>query len=207
MSKVLTQDLALLRSKADNLFNIRKLNVWGNELSDISLVRQMPNVEVLSLSVNRISSLRDFGSCLKLQELYLRKNNIQDLSEIRYLMGLPELRALWLSDNPCADTPNYRLIVIKYLPRLVKLDEKAIEPAEREAAAKLDFTLEEGSPTKEESSPSPSKFKKQNSQFEQASNEPLEKASPEVRRSKSTVSPQKVNILFGNLFVKGLMFL
>lgn len=36
-------------------------------------------------SVNNISSLADFEDCEQLKELYLRKNNIQDISELAYL--------------------------------------------------------------------------------------------------------------------------
>ena len=39
-------------------------------------------VEVLSLSVNRITSLKQFAACPSLEELYLRKNEIADLSEV-----------------------------------------------------------------------------------------------------------------------------
>ena len=37
-----------------------------------------------------------------MQELYLRKNCIADLREIKYLLDLPQLKSLWLYDNPCA---------------------------------------------------------------------------------------------------------
>jgi Leucine-rich repeat (LRR) protein len=40
-------------------------------------------MQVLSLSVNGISSLRDFMHCRELRELYLRKNNVANLSDIR----------------------------------------------------------------------------------------------------------------------------
>ena len=86
----------------------------------------MPNLEVLSLSVNKISTLKDIISCLKIKELYLRKNYISDISEIKYLVGLPELRVLWLCDNPCATITNYREVVIKCLPNLEKLDNTTI---------------------------------------------------------------------------------
>lgn len=36
-------------------------------------------------SVNQISTLADFEDCERLQELYLRKNNIPDLSELAYI--------------------------------------------------------------------------------------------------------------------------
>jgi len=36
-------------------------------------------------SVNKISNLSDFEECPNLQELYLRKNNIQDINDLVYL--------------------------------------------------------------------------------------------------------------------------
>ena len=54
-------------------------------------------------SVNKINTLQPFEDCLKLQELYLRKNNIQDINEIAYLQNLPNLKYLWLEENPCCD--------------------------------------------------------------------------------------------------------
>jgi Leucine-rich repeat (LRR) protein len=91
----------------------------------------MPNLEVLSLSVNKISTLKDFATCQKLQELYLRKNNITDITEVRYLTNLPNLKVLWLWDNPCAEAANYREIVINALPNLVKLDNTNITSEEK----------------------------------------------------------------------------
>ena len=80
MGKTLTGDLILLRAKTDRLANIKNLNLWGNELDNVDVLRDMSNVEVLSLSVNKISSLKSFQYCNKLTELYLRKNSIHDLA-------------------------------------------------------------------------------------------------------------------------------
>lgn len=33
---------------------------------------------------------------------------VADMTEVQWLAKLPDLRVLWLSDNPCAETPNYR---------------------------------------------------------------------------------------------------
>lgn len=46
----------------------------------------MPNIEVLSLSFNKVVSLQDLAGCVKLRELYMRKNLISDLREIKYLV-------------------------------------------------------------------------------------------------------------------------
>jgi len=141
MSKALTPDLILARAKTDNLYTVKKINLWGNDIEDVKLLRSMPNVEVLSLSVNKISSLKEFANCPKLQELYLRKNNIADLSEIRYLINLQDLKILWLWDNPCSETPKYREYIIKMLPNLTKLDNEPITSEERSAAAKLNINF------------------------------------------------------------------
>jgi len=58
-----------------------------------------------------------------LRELYLRKNKIENLSEIEYLKDLKALQVLWLSGNPCADEDGYRLRVIAFLDNLTKLDD------------------------------------------------------------------------------------
>ncbi|KAG7164463.1 Cilia- and flagella-associated protein 410-like [Homarus americanus] len=90
----LTEDMVVARSKGSDLYNVRKLNCWGSELSDVSVVRKLQNVEVLSLSVNRICTLADFQYCPNLQELYIRKNIISDINEILYLRQLPKLKSL-----------------------------------------------------------------------------------------------------------------
>jgi Leucine-rich repeat (LRR) protein len=133
MSKPLTSDLILQKTKASNLESVKNLNLWGNEIDDVRIVREMPNLEVLSLSVNKIDSLKPFQHCKKLSELYLRKNLIQDLTELRYLQGLPGLKVLWLWDNPCAEHPKYRETVLSYLPNLVKLDNQAVSGEEKNA--------------------------------------------------------------------------
>ena len=76
----------------------------------------MPALEVLSLSVNKINTLKDVAHCPNLTELYLRRNEISNLSELKYLKDLGNLRVLWLGENPVASVPGYRLTVIKTLP-------------------------------------------------------------------------------------------
>ncbi|CAD8048330.1 unnamed protein product [Paramecium primaurelia] len=139
MGKPLTAELIVQKTKNDQLFQIKNLNLWGNDIDDLKALRQLPNLEVLSLSVNKISTLKDIGCCQKLQELYLRKNCVSDIKELRYLVHLPNLRVLWLQDNPCADHPNYREIVVKYLPNLVKLDNTTITNEDRQNAQSVNI--------------------------------------------------------------------
>eukprot|EP00127_Corallochytrium_limacisporum_P004313 Clim_evm258s157 gene=Clim_evmTU258s157 len=131
---LLTEYLILSKARADHLEEVKSLNLWGNELSDITLLRKIPNVEVLSLSVNHISTLEDFSHCPKLVELYLRKNNVRDINEVLHLRDLENLKVLWLSDNPLAEATDYRPTVIRTLPRLKKLDNRAVTEEERTSA-------------------------------------------------------------------------
>eukprot|EP00198_Chlamydomonas_reinhardtii_P003479 XP_001692815.1 predicted protein [Chlamydomonas reinhardtii] len=118
----LTEQIIKGKTKLDKLEEVKNLNLWGQDLDDCAVLAKLPNLEVLSLSVNRLASLKDFRHCAKLQELYLRKNDVKDLHEIQHLAGLQHLRVLWLSDNPCADHPNYKQFVARTLPQLHKLD-------------------------------------------------------------------------------------
>ncbi|KAJ8307315.1 hypothetical protein KUTeg_015399 [Tegillarca granosa] len=63
----------------------------GSDITDISVVRNMPNLEVCSVSVNSITTLEDFSHCPHLQELYIRKNKIASLKEICHLKKLKKL--------------------------------------------------------------------------------------------------------------------
>lgn len=108
MGKTLTPELILTKCKTEKLASIKNLNLWGNDLEDISIIKEMPNIEICSLSLNKIHSLKDFASLKKLAELYLRKNLITDLTEAKYLTFCPHLKVLWLWDNPIAEHPLYR---------------------------------------------------------------------------------------------------
>ncbi|XP_014476496.1 PREDICTED: leucine-rich repeat-containing protein 46 isoform X3 [Dinoponera quadriceps] len=130
----LTEEMIVARTRMSDFSAVMKLNCWGTELTDVSILRKMKNVEVLSLSINNINTLADFQYCHKLQDLFVRRNNIKDLNEICYLQGLPKLRNLWLGENPCAEKEGYRLAVLRALPNLEKLDDKEVSPEEVQTA-------------------------------------------------------------------------
>ncbi|XP_040910242.1 cilia and flagella associated protein 410 [Toxotes jaculatrix] len=124
----LSRKLVLAKAKASDLDSVKKLNCWGCNLTDISIFSQIPNIKVLTLSVNSISSLAPLAGCLSLCELYLRRNLIPSLSELSHLRLLTRLRVLWLAENPCCGTESshYRLTVLRCLPRLQKLDNQVV---------------------------------------------------------------------------------
>jgi len=147
----LSEDMIVARTRVSDMNQVKKLNCWGAELSDISVIKRLRNVEVLSLSVNSINTLADIQHCKNLQELYIRKNCIPDISEICYLRDLPRLKNLWLEENPCAegDSELYRWTVIRNIPQLQKLDNVAVTSEEMAEAMRrgldLDHPLDGGS--------------------------------------------------------------
>ncbi|CAK64615.1 unnamed protein product (macronuclear) [Paramecium tetraurelia] len=149
MSKPLTQTLIAQKAKTEALYSIKSLNLWGNDLDDISIIERLPNLEVLSLSVNRITTLADIAKCKNIKELYLRKNNISSITELQFLQHLPKLKVLWLQENPIADHPNYRDAVICNSQTLEKLDDVVISQQDRaNAQQQLQYGISQSPPTK-----------------------------------------------------------
>jgi len=128
-----------MKAKTNRIDTIKNLNLWGNDLDDISIVNGMNSLEVLSLSVNNISTLKDVQFCYNLKELYLRKNLISNINEIRYLQNLRKLKKLWLGENPIADIPMYRTLVVKLLPNIEILDNVPITIDEIDRAATINI--------------------------------------------------------------------
>uniref|UniRef100_G1QNZ3 Cilia- and flagella-associated protein 410 n=1 Tax=Nomascus leucogenys TaxID=61853 RepID=G1QNZ3_NOMLE len=146
----LTRKMVLTRAKASELHSVRKAcprpprgrgrsrggegGSRGGERQEpgISICREMPSLEVITLSVNSISTLEPVSRCQRLSELYLRRNRIPSLAELFHLKGLPRLRVLWLAENPCcgASPHRYRMTVLRTLPRLQKLDNQAVTEEE-----------------------------------------------------------------------------
>ena len=139
MGRKLTLESIRQRNSVDDPSQVVDLNLWANDLEDVSILKDMPNVETISLSLNHIRSLKPFQYCLNLKELYLRKNKVDQLAEIKYLKGLSNLKVLWLWDNPCCNHPHYRKYIIKLLPSLEKLDNAVITTEERMDARKIDL--------------------------------------------------------------------
>uniref|UniRef100_A0A4W5MEB6 U2A'/phosphoprotein 32 family A C-terminal domain-containing protein n=2 Tax=Hucho hucho TaxID=62062 RepID=A0A4W5MEB6_9TELE len=112
------------RLNFSNVSNVLSFSFRGCNLTDISIFTQIPHIEVLTLSVNSILSLSPLSGCVCLSELYLRRNLVTSLSELSHLRPLTRLRVLWLAENPCCgtDPSQYRLNVLRCLPRLHKLD-------------------------------------------------------------------------------------
>nr|XP_029735544.1 putative uncharacterized protein DDB_G0272516 isoform X1 [Aedes albopictus]XP_029735545.1 putative uncharacterized protein DDB_G0272516 isoform X1 [Aedes albopictus] len=192
----LTEEMVIARSKQSDLAAIKKLNCWGSELSDVSIIRRMRGVEVLAFSVNRISTLADFENCLNLQELYLRKNNITDIDELVYLQNLPKLKYLWLEENPVVESagPGYRQIVLRALPNLKKLDNVDVTPEEVSEAMRTPVAQHQ---PKQEiyEDPPPNTYGQQEKQQQPHQQQQYRNQSPVVEQSQSTTPSSSAPML------------
>uniref|UniRef100_A0A6G1S6L9 Uncharacterized protein C21orf2 n=1 Tax=Aceria tosichella TaxID=561515 RepID=A0A6G1S6L9_9ACAR len=153
MSLVLNESVVLAKTRSQDLKSVLKLNCWGCGIKDVSLVRQLINVEVIGLSCNEITTLEDFAYCKKLKELILRGNRIKNISEIAHLQKLPNLTSLWLQENPCVEsTYNYRKVVLKALPQLKVLDNQPVTREELQEIEELGNEIYEEIPYESSSS-------------------------------------------------------
>ena len=127
MSKILTLELITKRLKNSKLDEIKALNLWGKDLEDISILSQLPNLEIVSLRKNKISNIEVFKNHKNLRELYLKENLINDIKQIEQLKDLKQFEVLSLEENPITSIPDYRNKILEILPQLKKLDDKTVE--------------------------------------------------------------------------------
>jgi len=132
-------ELIHMKTKTNQIDKVVNLNLWGNDLDDVSIMMRMPSLELVSLSVNHITTLRHFSDCRRMRELHMRNNKIKDLNEIKYLQDLP-IKILQMSENPISTHPLYRKFCIRCLPNLEKLDNNPVSYEEREQAEITDFS-------------------------------------------------------------------
>ena len=122
MSRKLTKDFIRSRLGNDDFENIKNLNLCGNNIDDISLLSEMPKLEIISLSTNHIKDLSVFRKLKNIKELYLIDNQISDFNQIENLKNCTKLEILCLQENPISKQSNYHQKIFEILPFLKKLD-------------------------------------------------------------------------------------
>ena len=132
MSKKLTLDEIMSRANTKNSETIKSLNLWGLNLSDISILSELTLLETVSLSKNQIKDISTFKTMNNIKELYLADNQIDDLNQIENLKNCKKLEKLVLKGNPICNNPNYFQKIVEILPNLITLDEKDIKTLKKE---------------------------------------------------------------------------
>ena len=78
-------------TKAD-LKKVVKLNLFNRGISDLTTLKEMPNLKELNLERNKISDLTPLSELTNLEQLFLYGNRIKDLSPLKNLQQLKGLK-------------------------------------------------------------------------------------------------------------------
>lgn len=98
-----------------NLTKLRELNLFGNEIDDVSQLQRLTNLTSLNLATNNISNIEPLRNLTNLEELQLNGNNIRD---IKPLSNMLNLKKLFVNGNKINDyTP-----IAKYYSNLENKD-------------------------------------------------------------------------------------
>jgi hypothetical protein len=104
----------------------------------------MKSLKVISLSANKISSLKPFEKLGNLKELYIRNNNISNIDEIDYLKDNANLKSLWMSENPVSkNEKEFRKAIIEKLPNLTTLDNTPIPEIKKDIEKKKEIDIKD----------------------------------------------------------------
>lgn len=134
------------------LENLKILSLGKNLIKKLdNLDGVAETLEELWISYNLVEKLKGVQQLTKLRVLYASNNRIEDFDELNKLTELSKLEELLLVGNPIfteAEEPNaegsdYRLMVLKRVPQLMKLDGIPVTSEEREKAATFEPAPEE----------------------------------------------------------------
>eukprot|EP00054_Salpingoeca_dolichothecata_P029602 m.233942 g.233942 ORF g.233942 m.233942 type:complete len:341 (+) comp26512_c0_seq2:109-1131(+) len=110
------------------------LYLANNNLTNLAGLDKLPNLQHLHLRGNKIEALQGAPQGCKLKYLNLRENQVDDVQQLKHLRPLTQLTALVLSDNPVADSGEYRVEALVACRNLERLDKDPYEEEERAEA-------------------------------------------------------------------------
>lgn len=108
--------------------NLERLDLSGNNITNLAPLASLRLLSVLNLSANRISNLEPLRSCESLQNLNLAGNIINSIECLYDLQSLRKLESIRLKDNtynytnPVCRNCSYRTVVLEMFPNIKVLD-------------------------------------------------------------------------------------
>lgn len=114
--------LASIRDLGVDLRNLLSISLNHCSLSDLDGIGVLLGLQDLSLCDNFLIDLSPLSMHENIQTLNMSGNNLSDLSLCDSLSTCSNLRSLFLTRNPIAKAPNYRLIIASMISTLCKLD-------------------------------------------------------------------------------------
>lgn len=121
-----------------DLKNLKRLSLGRNAIRKLEQL-DIPQLEELWLSYNKIDKLSGLDKLKNLKVLYMSNNLISNWGEIERLANqCPELVDVLFIGNPiynnASSEQDYRMMMLQRLPKLQKLDGVPVDPEEREEA-------------------------------------------------------------------------
>ena len=130
----LTVDMVLAKAKSQTASSITAVTLASLALSEVGCLAVFVSLRQVSLVDNCVSRLQVFQYLPRLEALYLRKNQVADLAEVRLLGQCRSLTTLSLCGNPLWQRGATRADVLAAVPGLLTLDGTAVGSAEVMAA-------------------------------------------------------------------------
>lgn len=120
------------------LKNLKRLSLGRNAIRKLEQL-DIPQLEELWISYNKIDKLSGLDKLKNLKILYMSNNQISNWTEIERLANqCPELVDVLFINNPIYNNApseqDYRYMMLQRLPKLTKLDGTPVDPEEREEA-------------------------------------------------------------------------
>uniref|UniRef100_A0ABM0MIJ7 Leucine-rich repeat and guanylate kinase domain-containing protein-like n=1 Tax=Saccoglossus kowalevskii TaxID=10224 RepID=A0ABM0MIJ7_SACKO len=110
---------------------IKYLNLRGNEIQKIENLETLSYLQFFNVAGNLISSMKGLQNHDVLEMVDLEGNEIDDITEVKYIRDLKLLRELNLLRNPIQELEDYRLCLLYRLQQLTQLDRRRVEVEEK----------------------------------------------------------------------------
>ncbi|KAF7702111.1 leucine-rich repeat-containing protein 61 isoform X1 [Silurus meridionalis] len=108
--------------------NLERLDLSGNNITNLAPLASLRLLLVLNLSANRISNIEPLSSCESLQNLNMAGNLISSIDSLHALKTLRKLESIRLKDNtynytnPVCKNPTYRNTILEIFPSIKVFD-------------------------------------------------------------------------------------
>lgn len=128
--------IAVIENLAATQDQFDSVDLSDNEIRKLECMAVLPRIKMLLFNNNQINRVAEnlARAFPKLEVLVLTNNKFSTLKELEPLAGLPTIANLSLVDNPVTKQKGYRAFLIAMLPKLRTLDFQKVKPSEREAA-------------------------------------------------------------------------
>jgi hypothetical protein len=120
----------------NHLSHLRILNIEDNSVGELPLL-SLPNLSELNAKKNYISYIATNQPWKKLVKFHLSHNNLCSIASIEGLLELPNVSELSFDENPLAEQPQFKTILVARLQSLKLLDGKRILDETKRSAVRI----------------------------------------------------------------------